>query len=51
MRAMMIDHVVRTDLMLQAAALNIIYLSAGVAVFLRAFRIARKRGLLLHIGE
>jgi ABC-2 type transport system permease protein len=51
MRAVMIEHQFRTDLLLNALLLNLIYLAAGVVIFLAAFHAARKRGLLLHIGE
>ena len=30
---------------------NIVYLGAGLGIFLLAFRVARQRGLLLQIGE
>ncbi|MGD2137483.1 MAG: ABC transporter permease [Gammaproteobacteria bacterium] len=51
MRAIMFEHVVRNDLMLRAIGLNLLYLLGGTGVFLKAFDIARQRGLLLHIGE
>lgn len=51
MRAVLIDGTVRYDLLLNAAILNLVYLSVGIATFLVVFRVARKRGLLLHIGE
>ena len=51
MRAVMIDHEFRTDLLINAALLNVVFLAAGMTVFLSVFRIARKRGLLLNIGE
>jgi ABC-2 type transport system permease protein len=51
MRAVMFDQVFRADLMLQAGALNLLYLAIGTGVFLMAFTSARQRGLLLHIGE
>ena len=51
MRAVMIDHEFRTDLLANAALINVFYLIAGMTVFLSVFRIARKRGLLLNIGE
>jgi len=51
MRAVMIEHAVRSDLLLQAAGLNVVYLLVGAGVFLKAFNSARERGLLLHIGE
>jgi ABC-2 type transport system permease protein len=51
MRAVMIEHVFRADLLLGAIALNGVYLAAGWALFLTAFRVARERDLLLHVGE
>ncbi len=51
MRAVMFQHQFRTDLLIHAALLNVVYLSGAVAVFLSVFRVARRRGLLLHIGE
>lgn len=51
MRAVLVDGVFRSDLLLNAIGLNIIYLSIGTAIFLAAFRSARKRGSLLQIGE
>lgn len=51
MRAVMFEQVFRVDLMLQAAALNLLFLLVGTGVFLKAFTSARQRGLLLHIGE
>jgi ABC-2 type transport system permease protein len=37
--------------MLNAIALNVIYLTIGVGMFLYVFRSARRRGLLLNVGE
>ena len=51
MRAVMVAHVFRMDLFLNAVGLNVVYISAGILVFLRAFQTARRRGLLLNIGE
>jgi ABC-2 type transport system permease protein len=51
MRAVMFEQVFRADLMLRAAALNVLFLVVGTGVFLKAFTSARQRGLLLHIGE
>jgi ABC-2 type transport system permease protein len=51
MRAVLIDGRFRADLLANALMLNVIYLGAGVAIFLAYFRSARTRGLLLHIGE
>ena len=51
MRAIMIDHTFRWDLLANALLLNGVYILAGIGLFLAAFRSARKRGLLLQIGE
>jgi len=51
MRAIMFEQTVRTDLMLHALALNALYIALGVAVFLYTVHVARKRGLLLQMGE
>ena len=51
MRAVMIDNVFRWDLMASAFALNVVYLAAGLGLFLLAFQSARQRGQLLHAGE
>jgi ABC-2 type transport system permease protein len=51
MRAVMIDHVFRTDLFYHAVLLNLLYVAIGVVLFLYAFRVARKRNLLLQVGE
>jgi ABC-2 type transport system permease protein len=51
MRAAMFDHVFRLDHFLAAAALDVVYLAAGIGVFLYAFRQARHRGALLQMGE
>jgi len=51
MRAVMIDHVFRTDLFYHAVLLNLVYVAVGVMLFLYAFRVARKRNLLLQVGE
>ena len=51
MRSVLIDKTFRTDLLLNAVALNAVYLSVAIAVFLRFFRSARERGLILQIGE
>lgn len=45
------DQGYRSDLMVYAICLNAIYLAVGAGVFLWVFRIARRRGLLLHTGE
>lgn len=51
MRAVMLEHVFRTELFFNAVALNALYLAIGLAIFLAAFHTARRRGLLLHVGE
>jgi ABC-2 type transport system permease protein len=51
MRALLIDHVFRADLMLQAFALNAVIFAAGVVVFLVLLRSARREGTLLQGGD
>ena len=51
MRAVMFEHAVRIDLMWQAAMLNIVFLAGGAGAFAAAFNSARRRGLLLRVGE
>lgn len=51
MRAVLADGVFRTDLFVNAMLLNGLYMAAGFAIFLRIFRIARIKGLLLQMGE
>jgi len=51
MRAVLIDHSVRLDLLAIGAALNVVWLAAGVAGFLIFHRQARERGMLLQVGE
>jgi len=51
MRAILHDGTVRFDLLLHAVALDVIYLAIGATLFLYSFHVARRRGLLLQIGE
>lgn len=51
MRAVMIDHTFELSYFINALLLNVIYILVGTAVFMAAFRAARRRGLLLHVGE
>jgi ABC-2 type transport system permease protein len=51
MRAVLIDHVVRTDYLLIAAGLNVVWLAGGVLAFLIFHNQARDRGMLLQLGE
>jgi ABC-2 type transport system permease protein len=51
MRALLIDNVFRTDLMLTALAINAVLLLASFAAFLALLRSARRNGSLLAGGE
>lgn len=51
MRALLIDHEFRSDLMLQALALNIVLFGAAAIAFLGLLDSARKQGSLLQTGE
>jgi ABC-2 type transport system permease protein len=51
MRAVLIERTFRADLLVNALALNAVYLAGGVAAFLAFFNTARTRGQLLHVGE
>ena len=51
MRALLIDHIFRSDLMLQALALNAIYFALAVVAFLKLLDSARRQGSLLQTGE
>jgi len=51
MRALILEGVFRPDLMVEALALNALYFSAAVAVFLALLKSARRIGSLLQTGE
>jgi len=51
MRALLFGQGFRLDLFWSAVALNVVFLGIGIAVFLGVFRAARRRGLLLNVGE
>lgn len=51
MRSILVDHIVRYDLMWRAFGLNIIYIIGGIAAFFWFFDDARRRGGLLQTGE
>jgi ABC-2 type transport system permease protein len=51
MRAILIDGVVRYDLMLECLAINVVYLGVGFATFLYLLGSARHNGTLLTMGE
>lgn len=51
MRSVLIDQTFRADLIVTAAVLNVAYLTGGIGFFLWMLREARRRGMLLQIGE
>jgi ABC-2 type transport system permease protein len=51
MRALVMDHVFRPDLMVEAFALNALYFGAAVTAFLQLLNSARRAGSLLQTGE
>jgi ABC-2 type transport system permease protein len=51
MRALVMEHVFRPDLMAEAFALNALYFGAGVLAFLQLLKSARRAGSLLQTGE
>jgi ABC-2 type transport system permease protein len=51
MRALVIDHVFRADLMLWALGLNVLWLTAGAFSFIWLLRGAKSSGSLISIGE
>jgi ABC-2 type transport system permease protein len=51
LRAILIDHVFRVDLMLWALAINLVMISVGSLVFLKLIDSARDAGSLMAIGE
>ena len=51
MRALLIDHVFRGDLMLEALAINAVLFIASFAIFLALLNSARRHGSLIQGGE
>jgi ABC-2 type transport system permease protein len=51
MRALVIAHEFRLDLMLQALALNVVFFTAGGLAFLALLKSARQSGSLMQTGE
>jgi ABC-2 type transport system permease protein len=51
MRALLIDHVFRADLMLQAFAFNAVLFAAASFAFMKLLQSAREQGSLLQTGE
>ena len=51
MRALVMGHVFRADLMVEAFALNAVYFAAAVLAFLQLLKSSRRIGSLLQAGE
>jgi ABC-2 type transport system permease protein len=51
MRALVIDHEIRSDLMAQALGLNALYFAGAVMAFLQLLKSARRHGSLMQSGE
>src|SRR5215470_11665828 len=51
MRALLIDHVFRADLMIESFALNIVLFGAATVAFLELLQSARRNGSLMQTGE
>jgi ABC-2 type transport system permease protein len=51
MRALLIDHTFRADLMLEALGLNAVLLTGGTFAFLKLLQAARRHGSLMQTGE
>jgi ABC-2 type transport system permease protein len=51
MRSLLIDHVFRADLMIDALAINVVLFTASIAIFLALLRSAKWHGSLLQGGE
>ena len=51
MRALLIDHVFRVDLMVESLAINVVLFAASFAIFLALLRSAKRHGSLLGGGE
>ncbi len=51
MRAILMEGQFRPDLLVHAILLDLVYLAVGAGLFLYSFQVARRRGLLLQVGE
>jgi ABC-2 type transport system permease protein len=51
LRALLVTHIFRADLMLEALAINLCMLAAGLVAFLALLDSARRAGSLLQMGE
>jgi ABC-2 type transport system permease protein len=51
MRALLIDHEFRADLMLQSFGLNLVFFAGASFAFTKLLQSAREQGSLLQTGE
>ena len=51
MRAVLLEHQFRAELFWSALAINVLYMFAGVNLYLLAIGYARRHGMLMHMGE
>jgi ABC-2 type transport system permease protein len=51
MRALLINHEFRADLMIAAFAMNVVLFAAAVTGFLQLLKSARRNGSLMQTGE
>jgi ABC-2 type transport system permease protein len=51
MRAVLLEHQFRAELFWQALTINVLYMFAGVNLYLLAIGYARRHGMLMHMGE
>jgi ABC-2 type transport system permease protein len=51
MRALLIEHIFRADLMWRALGLNVLWFAAGAFGFLQLLDAARRHGALMQAGE
>jgi ABC-2 type transport system permease protein len=51
MRSLLMDHVFRADLMIEALLINVVLFIASFAIFLVLLRSARRHGSLIQGGE
>ena len=51
MRALLIEHVFRADLMIQAFAINVVFFTAATVAFFLLLASARRQGTLMQTGE
>jgi ABC-2 type transport system permease protein len=51
MRAILMEGQFRPGLLVHAILLDLVYLAIGAGLFLYSFQVARRRGLLLQVGE